>query len=166
MSDHPHRARRSVARGTVSVAIVLALSGALFAANAKFAQASGGDRHPQDLDDLARVELGRVDTLTSEVDALHTDVDALAASANEASGTTVGTPSTAYLVESGELSRRRRARLEERVRAVVERRLQRLAWRSGRGEALLAESLPELERGDTSPYAVAERIVAELGVGG
>ncbi|ROS26211.1 DUF881 domain-containing protein [Cellulomonas sp. PhB150] len=101
MSDHPHRARRSVARGTVSVAVVLALSGALFAANAKFAQASGGDRHPQDLDDLARVELGRVDSLTSEVDALHTDVDALAASANEATGTTVGTPSAGYLIESG-----------------------------------------------------------------
>ena len=69
-----------------------------------------------------------------------------------------------YLQESGELSRRRRARLEERVRAVVERRLQRLAWRSGRGEELLAESLPALESGETSPYEVAERIVAELGV--
>jgi LAO/AO transport system kinase len=69
-----------------------------------------------------------------------------------------------YLQDSGELSRRRRARLEERVRAVVERRLQRLAWRSGRGEEILAEALPELESGDASPYEVAERIVAELGV--
>jgi LAO/AO transport system kinase len=69
-----------------------------------------------------------------------------------------------YLQDSGELSRRRRARLEERVRAVVERRLRRLAWRSGRGEALLAESLPALEAGDASPYEVAERIVAELGI--
>ncbi|MEN0129287.1 MAG: DUF881 domain-containing protein [Brevundimonas sp.] len=100
MSDHPHRARRVVARGTVSVAVVLALSGALFAANAKFAQASG-ERHPQDIDDLARVELARVDTLTGEVDELHTAVDDLAASANRASGTTVGTPSAAYVVESG-----------------------------------------------------------------
>ena len=44
MTDHPHRvhrARRVVARGTLSVALVLALSGALFAANAKFARASG-----------------------------------------------------------------------------------------------------------------------------
>ena len=32
-----------------------------------------------------------------------------------------------YLESSGELSRRRQARLEERVRAVVERRLQRSA---------------------------------------
>jgi len=99
VTDHPHRARRTVARGTVSVAIVLALSGALFAANAKFAQASGGDRHPQDLDDLARVELGRVDSLTSEVDELHADVDQLAAAAN--AGTPVGDPSVAYVVESG-----------------------------------------------------------------
>jgi len=100
VSDHPHRARRLVARGTVSVAIVLALSGALFAANAKFAQASG-ERHPQDLDDLARVELDRVDDLTGEVDQLHSDVDDLAAAANRSSGTTVGSPSAAYLVESG-----------------------------------------------------------------
>ena len=52
MTDHPHRARRVVARGTLSVALVLALSGALFAANAKFARASG-ERHPQDLKELA-----------------------------------------------------------------------------------------------------------------
>jgi LAO/AO transport system kinase len=69
-----------------------------------------------------------------------------------------------YLEASGELSRRRQARLAERVRAVVERRLQRLAWRQGRGEEILAESLPEVEAGRTSPYAVAERIVSELGI--
>jgi LAO/AO transport system kinase len=69
-----------------------------------------------------------------------------------------------YLEESGELSRRRQARLAERVRAVVERRLQRLVWRRGHGEEILAESLAELESGDLSPYSVAERIVDELGV--
>ncbi|HSU18079.1 methylmalonyl Co-A mutase-associated GTPase MeaB [Longimicrobium sp.] len=69
-----------------------------------------------------------------------------------------------YLQDSGEMSRRRRARLEERVRAVVERRLQRLAWKSGRGEEILAQALPELEGGGQSPYEVAERIVAELGI--
>lgn len=69
-----------------------------------------------------------------------------------------------YLHGSGELSRRRQARLAERVRAVVERRLQRLAWRMGPGEEILAESLPALEAGELSPYAVAERIVKELGV--
>ena len=55
MTDHPHRARRFVARGTLSVALVLALSGALFAANAKLAHGSG-ERHPQDLADLAMAE--------------------------------------------------------------------------------------------------------------
>jgi uncharacterized protein YlxW (UPF0749 family) len=100
VSDHPHRARRVVARGTVSVAVVLALSGALFAANAKFAEASA-ERHPQDLDDLAQVELERVDALTDQVDTLHSDVDDLAADANRSNGTTVGSPSAAYLVESG-----------------------------------------------------------------
>ncbi|HEX8692888.1 MAG TPA: methylmalonyl Co-A mutase-associated GTPase MeaB [Longimicrobium sp.] len=69
-----------------------------------------------------------------------------------------------YLTDSGELSRRRRARLAERVRAVVERRLQRLAWRSGRGGEILDESLPALEAGEASPYEVAERIVSELGI--
>jgi LAO/AO transport system kinase len=68
-----------------------------------------------------------------------------------------------YLQESGELSRRRRARLSERVRAVVERRLQRLAWRAGPGEEILAAALPALEAGSESPYAVADRIVHELG---
>jgi LAO/AO transport system kinase len=69
-----------------------------------------------------------------------------------------------YLHDSGELSRRRQARLAERVRAVVERRLQRLAWGSGRGDGVLAEALPALEAGEASPYEVAERIVRELGV--
>jgi hypothetical protein len=50
------------------------------------------------------------------------------------------------------------------VRAVVERRLQRLAWRLGPGEEILAESLRALEAGELSPYAVADRIVTELGV--
>jgi LAO/AO transport system kinase len=69
-----------------------------------------------------------------------------------------------HLRESGELSRRRQARLAERVRAVVERRLQRLAWRMGPGEEILEGSLTELESGELSPYAVADRIVAELGL--
>ena len=68
-----------------------------------------------------------------------------------------------YLHDSGELSRRRQARLAERVRAVVERRLQRLAWQMGPGEEILAGSLQALESGELSPYAVAERIVKELG---
>jgi len=69
-----------------------------------------------------------------------------------------------YLNESGELSRRRQRRLAERVRAVVERRLQRLVWERGQGDEILTASLAALEAGADSPYTVAERIVGELGV--
>jgi LAO/AO transport system kinase len=69
-----------------------------------------------------------------------------------------------YLRETGELSARRRRRLSERVRAVVERRLQRLAWEAGPGGEILRDALPALEAGDVSPYAVADRIVEELGL--
>jgi LAO/AO transport system kinase len=68
-----------------------------------------------------------------------------------------------YLEQSGELSLRRQRRLEERVRAVVERRLQTFVWVEGAGEDILAELLPELESGELSPYAVADRIVRGLG---
>lgn len=100
MTDHPHRARGVVARGTLSVALVLALSGALFAANAKFARASG-DRHPQDLRELAQVETERVARLSTEVDSLRAVVDDLTAAQN--AGLPVGEPSTGYLVEGGVL---------------------------------------------------------------
>ncbi|WP_146847519.1 DUF881 domain-containing protein [Cellulomonas terrae] len=100
MTDHPHRARGVVARGTLSVALVLALSGALFAANAKFARASG-DRHPQDLRELAQVETERVARLSTEVDSLRAVVDDLTAAQN--AGSPVGEPSTGYLIEGGVL---------------------------------------------------------------
>lgn len=69
-----------------------------------------------------------------------------------------------YLEESGELSRRRRARAAERVKGVVDRELRRLAWRAGAGAELLEQALPALENGSESPYDVAARIVRELGV--
>jgi LAO/AO transport system kinase len=67
-----------------------------------------------------------------------------------------------YLVESGELSRRRRSRAIERTRAAVERELAHLAWKRGPGELMLRAALPALEAGDESPYSVAARIVAEV----
>ncbi len=69
-----------------------------------------------------------------------------------------------YLEATGELSARRQQRLAERVRAVVERRLQQLAWSAGGGEAQLEQALPALESGDESPYSVAARIVRATGV--
>ncbi len=103
MIERTHRANRRVARGTASVTIVLALSGALFAANAKFARASDAERHPQDLRELAIAEVDRVAGLTSEVDALRGQVDALTESAAAAAGTEIADPPTAFRVESGVL---------------------------------------------------------------
>jgi uncharacterized protein YlxW (UPF0749 family) len=100
VTDHPHRARRFIARGTLSVALVLALSGALFAANAKFAHGSG-DRHPQDLVELTKAEAKRVERLSTQVDDLHADVVGLTDAENAQSGTQVGEPSAGYLVEGG-----------------------------------------------------------------
>jgi len=98
VTDHPHRKRRLVARGTLSVALVLALSGAIFAANAKFARATG-DRHPEDLADLTEVEASRVEDLSSQVDALRGEVDTL--TQDENSGHDVGSPGLGYVVEGG-----------------------------------------------------------------
>jgi LAO/AO transport system kinase len=69
---------------------------------------------------------------------------------------------TGYLEESGELSRRRRARLADRVRGVVDRLLRRWTWSDGRGEELLAGALAELETGELSPYEVGDRIVRAI----
>ncbi|GIG20740.1 membrane protein [Cellulomonas chitinilytica] len=98
MTEHPHRKRRLVARGTLSVALVLALSGTIFAANAKFARATG-DRHPEDLADLTEVEASRVEDLSSQVDALRGEVDTL--TEDENSGHDVGSPGLGYVVEGG-----------------------------------------------------------------
>ena len=67
----------------------------------------------------------------------------------------------AWLEASGELGRRRRRRLAERVREVVDRGLRQRAWTEAGGAAILEESLPALEAGTITPYEVAERIVRE-----
>jgi LAO/AO transport system kinase len=64
----------------------------------------------------------------------------------------------AWLAESGELSRRRRQRLSERVREEVARSLLRQTWDEG-GAAALEQALPELESGSVTPYDVAAQIV-------
>src|SRR5690606_25367619 len=65
----------------------------------------------------------------------------------------------AWLEASGELTRRRRRRLAERVREAVERGLRLKVWTEKDGEAILEESLPALEAGTITPYEVAARIV-------
>ncbi|GCD20273.1 hypothetical protein CTKZ_18350 [Cellulomonas algicola] len=101
MTEHSHRARRLLARGTLSVAVVLALSGALFAANARFAQANEGERHPQDLAGLASVQNDRVARLSTEVDDLRTEVDTLAEDGSADASTQPGEPGAGYVVEGG-----------------------------------------------------------------
>lgn len=64
-----------------------------------------------------------------------------------------------WLESSGELARRRRARLEERVRDAVKQQLLLRTWRDGPGGELLTSSMEALERGTTTPYEVAARIV-------
>lgn len=68
----------------------------------------------------------------------------------------------AWLDMSGELHKRRRARLAERVKEAVERRLQDVAWREKGGDDILEAALEELEGGQVTPYAVADRIVAAV----
>jgi LAO/AO transport system kinase len=64
-----------------------------------------------------------------------------------------------WLQASGELDRRRRARLEERVRDAVQQRLLATVWRDGAGSEILADALPAMVAGEATPYEVAARIV-------
>ena len=64
-----------------------------------------------------------------------------------------------YLRDSGELSRRRQARLKERVREAVERRVHEGIWLKAGGQGLLDDAAAALESGQETPYAVADRIV-------
>jgi LAO/AO transport system kinase len=65
-----------------------------------------------------------------------------------------------YLEESGTLQSRRRARLRERVVDAVEQRLRARLWRDATVNAWLEERLPALERGETTPLAVADALIA------
>ena len=69
----------------------------------------------------------------------------------------------AWLGASGELSRRRRRRLAERVREEVGRALLQRVWHERGGSAAMEAALPDLETGAVTPYEVAARIVRALG---
>ncbi len=71
-----------------------------------------------------------------------------------------------YLEDSGELQARRRERLERHTREVVDRTLSASVWNEGRGEQILAAGLDEVVRGQTSPYRLAQAIVAGSREGG
>ena len=71
--------RRTSFRATLSVTLVLVLSGLLFTANARL---SGGEenRQPENFAELVRQEVDRGDELLSEVEGLRSAVDTLSAS--------------------------------------------------------------------------------------
>ncbi|MDT8368045.1 MAG: methylmalonyl Co-A mutase-associated GTPase MeaB [Longimicrobiales bacterium] len=66
-----------------------------------------------------------------------------------------------HLVSSGELQTRRRARLERRIRDVVERRLRRRVARVIAGDAL-DRSMAEIVEGSATPYSVADAFIREI----
>lgn len=62
----------------------------------------------------------------------------------------------------GTLATRRRARLAERTRAVVERAVQRWLWSDGPADELVTARLDAAEQGTVSPYDVAAEVVAAV----
>ena len=68
-----------------------------------------------------------------------------------------------YLEQSGELGRRRRSRLRERVVDVVEGRVRSRLWSDSGTSQWLDEQLGALEAGTTNPFDVADRLLARSG---
>ncbi len=68
-----------------------------------------------------------------------------------------------YLERSGELRRRRRRRLRDRVMHVVASRVRERLWSDAATNAWLDEQLPALEAGRTNPFAVADALLARSG---
>jgi len=66
----------------------------------------------------------------------------------------------AYLERSGTLQSRRRDRLRDRVRDVVEHRIHRRLWRDEGIQQWVEAQLPALERGEVTPFTVAEALLA------
>jgi LAO/AO transport system kinase len=68
----------------------------------------------------------------------------------------------AWLEQSGELDQRRRRRLLERTREVVDRATRKWVWEETRAEQLIAERLDEVAQGQLSPYELAQDVLEEL----
>ena len=69
----------------------------------------------------------------------------------------------AYLEASGALQQRRRARIRDRVVAVVEERVRRRLWDDAATTAWLDGQLPALEAGTIHPFGVADALLARSG---
>jgi LAO/AO transport system kinase len=68
----------------------------------------------------------------------------------------------AWLVGTGELDSRRRARLAERTREVVDRATRRWVWEETRADRMVRERLDEVAAGRLSPYELAAEILEDL----
>jgi LAO/AO transport system kinase len=67
-----------------------------------------------------------------------------------------------YLTATGELVRRRRQRLYERTREVVERATRQWVWQETAAEQVIQSRMPEIVAGRTSPYEVAAEVLDGL----
>jgi len=67
-----------------------------------------------------------------------------------------------YLQHSGELEARRRRRLSDRTREVVDRATQKWIWQETRAEQLIGERLDQVVAGRMSPYDVAAEVLDGL----
>ncbi|MGH7507974.1 MAG: methylmalonyl Co-A mutase-associated GTPase MeaB [Gemmatimonadales bacterium] len=67
-----------------------------------------------------------------------------------------------HLTRSGELDQRRRRRLTDRTREVVDRATRRWVWDETRAEQLIAERLDEVVEGRLSPYELAAEVLDGL----
>lgn len=67
-----------------------------------------------------------------------------------------------YLVSSGELERRRRARAAERVREVVERELMRVARAATGAPEIVADGLDRVAAGAETPYSLARGVLERI----
>jgi LAO/AO transport system kinase len=71
-----------------------------------------------------------------------------------------------YLAGSGKLVERRRRRLAERTRAVVNRAIRQWVWDETRADELVARRLDDVANGSRSPYDVAAEILDQVRNGG
>ena len=67
-----------------------------------------------------------------------------------------------WLGSSGELEQRRRRRLLERTREVVDRATRKWVWEETRAEQLINDRLDEVASGKVSPYELAQDVLEEL----
>jgi LAO/AO transport system kinase len=67
-----------------------------------------------------------------------------------------------WLARSGSLDERRRRRMLERTREVVERAARRWMWRETQAEQVISERLDQVVEGTLSPYEVATEVVDGL----